>query len=131
MASGLQAHNGARAHQVILVQAQLFFAIAKEHLDVPKRCDMPEQYLWRSLQGTRSPVARLRERSIQRLPYDHHLARVELAHAGGNDMYIDVLIALGPLQLDVVTGRELGRIVAATSILAVRSDRRPAASACS
>src|SRR5712671_6002556 len=57
-----EAHNSDRTHQLILVQAQLFFAIAKEHLNVPASCDRHEQELCRGLQIAGSPVARLRER---------------------------------------------------------------------
>src|SRR5712692_10482029 len=32
---GPEAHNSSGAHHLILVQAQFFLAIAKEHLDVP------------------------------------------------------------------------------------------------
>src|SRR5258708_17037430 len=52
-----ETHNGGGAHQLIVIQAQLFFAIAKEHLDVPPRRDMGKQQLWTGLPGATRPLA--------------------------------------------------------------------------
>src|SRR2546421_4854393 len=71
-----EAHNGYRTHQLILIQVQLFFAIAKEHLNLPARGDMHEQELCRRLQIAGSEVTRLRERGIQRVAHDHYLTAV-------------------------------------------------------
>src|SRR6266851_5257956 len=49
---GPEAHNSSGAHHLILVQAQFFLAIAKEHLDVPTGRDMHEQGLWMGFQIT-------------------------------------------------------------------------------
>src|SRR5882757_6365554 len=59
--------NGRSTHQLILIQTQFLFAIAEENLDVPTCRDMSEQDLGVCLQITRCPIARLRERSIQRV----------------------------------------------------------------
>ena len=83
----------------------------KLHLNVPPRCDMRKQHLWRSLQITGSPLACLRQRSIQRLPHKHDLAALELAQSCGDDMHVHVLLAFGPLDLEIVVGAQLGRIV--------------------
>ena len=56
-----EAHNRDRAHQLILVQPQLFFAIAKENLNIPARCDMHQQQRGLRLQIAGSPVTCLRE----------------------------------------------------------------------
>src|SRR5207245_11562249 len=61
---GPEAHKSSGAHQLILVQAQFFLAISKEHLDVPPCGDVLEQYLWIRFQVTGSPIAGLRYRSI-------------------------------------------------------------------
>src|SRR5258708_2357022 len=106
-----ETHNGGGAHQLIVIQAQLFFAIAKEHLDVPARRDMGKQQLWTGLQVARREVTCLRDRSIQGLAHDHDLAGVECAHACGHDMHVYLLLALRPLEQDIVTGSELSRIV--------------------
>src|SRR2546421_12861233 len=57
---GPETHDSDGAHQLILIQAQFFFAIAKEDLDIPPCSDVREQHLWRSLQITGSPIASLR-----------------------------------------------------------------------
>src|SRR5712691_11294009 len=108
---GPEAHNGDRAHHLILIQAQFFLAITKEYLDVPTGSDMHEQGFWMGFQITGGPIACLRERGIQRLTHNDHLAAVEFAHPRGHHMHIHVAIAFGPLELDIVTGREVSRIV--------------------
>jgi hypothetical protein len=47
---GSEAHDGYCAHQLVLIQAQFFFARAFETLVVPTSSDMQEQGLWISLQ---------------------------------------------------------------------------------
>lgn len=106
-----EAHDSRHAHQLILVRAQFFLAIARERLNIPKRRDMQEQRGWISVQITGSPVPCLRERSLQRLARDRYLAAVELAHASGYDMHIQLLVALGPLELAIVARAQVPRIV--------------------
>src|SRR5258708_38393922 len=108
---GPEAHDRDGAHQLILIQAQFFLAIAKEHFNVPASSDMGEQQVWTGVQITRSEVTRLRERGIQRLAHDHHLAEVELAHPRGDDMHIHLIVSLGPLDPHIVARTELGCIV--------------------
>lgn len=48
---------------------------------------------------------------MQRLPHNQRLARLELAHACGDNMYRYFLIALGPREQDVVSGLQLCCIV--------------------
>jgi hypothetical protein len=91
-----EAHNGDRAHHLILIQAQFFLAIAKEDLDVPTGRDMHEQGLWIGFQITRRPRACLRERGIQRLTHNDHLAAVEFAHPRGHHMHRHIVVAFGP-----------------------------------
>src|SRR5258708_29244929 len=69
-----ETHNGGGAHQLIVIQAQLFFAIPKEHLDVPARRDMGKQQLWTGLQVARREVTCPRDRSNQRPAPDHDFA---------------------------------------------------------
>src|SRR5258708_24979372 len=71
---GPETHESEGAHQLIVIQAQLFFAISKEDFDVPTCGDVGEQQLWTGLQVTGSPIACLRQRGIQRLSHNHHLA---------------------------------------------------------
>ena len=40
---GPEAHDGRRAHHLILIPAQFFLAITEENLDVPTSGDMQEQ----------------------------------------------------------------------------------------
>src|SRR6266516_565882 len=47
---GPQAHNGRRAHHLILIQAQFFLAIAEEDLNVPTSRDRGQQPLWGGFQ---------------------------------------------------------------------------------
>src|SRR5437879_5407874 len=49
-----EAHNGRRTHQLIVIQAQFFFAITKEDLNIPPRRDVHEQRGWVSFQITGS-----------------------------------------------------------------------------
>src|SRR5712692_659887 len=107
-----EAHDGRRAHHLILIPAQFFLAITKEDLDVPAGSDMDEQHLRGSFQIAGGPIAGLRERGIQRLAHDHDLTEVEFAHACGHHMHIHVVVALGPLELAIVAVAQLGRIVA-------------------
>jgi hypothetical protein len=43
------AHDGARTHQLVVIQAQFLFAIAEQDFDVPAGRDMGEQGLWATL----------------------------------------------------------------------------------
>src|ERR1700674_2026456 len=73
------------AHQLIVIQAQFFFAIPEANLDDPTCRDMHDQGFGVRLQLTGGPVAGLRERGVQGVPYNHDLAAIELAHTGGHD----------------------------------------------
>src|SRR6266849_977057 len=108
---GPEAHDGCRAHHLILVQAQFFLAITEEDLDVPTSGDMGEQRLRIGFKITGGPIACLRERGIQRLAHDHDLAAVEFAHAGAHHMHIHAVLALGPLELAIVAWAQLRCIV--------------------
>src|SRR5690348_5272984 len=77
---GPEAHNGLDTHQLVLIQAQFFFAITKEDFDVPASSDVREQHLWAGFQITGSPIACLRHWGIQGLTYDHNLTPVQAAH---------------------------------------------------
>src|SRR5438034_3512388 len=68
---GPETHDGDGAHQLILIQAQFFFAIAKEDFDIPASSDVQEQGLWARFQITGSPIACLRHAVVQRLTHDH------------------------------------------------------------
>ncbi len=77
---GPEAHNGHHAHQLVLIHAQFFFAIAKEDLNLQARRDMYEQSGQSGLQIAGGPVARLREWSFQWLKgADHSFHQVDLA----------------------------------------------------
>lgn len=52
-----ETHQCGRAHQLIVIPAQFFLAIAKEHFDVPTGRDMGEQGLRGGLQITGGPRA--------------------------------------------------------------------------
>src|SRR6266566_4911413 len=108
---GPEAHNGPDAHQLILIQAQFFLAIAKEDFDIPTSCDVQEQRLRARFHITRSPIACLRHRGIQRLPHDHDLATVQAAHPCCHDMHVNRLFSFGPGQLDVVARAQLSRLL--------------------
>ncbi len=105
-------HNGRRAHQLIVVQAELLFAIAEEHLDVPTSRDMREQRLGVCLHIAGGPVPRLGERGVQRVAYDHDLTAIERAHAGGHDMDVDRLCAAWPACLHTVLRSHIRQRVA-------------------
>src|SRR5215472_8334331 len=45
-----EAQDGSGAHELIVIQAKLFPAIAKENFDIPASRDMDKQGLWISLQ---------------------------------------------------------------------------------
>src|SRR6266571_4159147 len=107
-----EAHDGDCAHQLIVIQPQFLFAIAEEDFDVPARSDMGEQGLSVALQITGGPEACLGERGIQRVAHDHHLAAVELANRGGDDMHIHRLAAPRPLHLHIVVFAQPSHIVA-------------------
>ena len=108
---GPETHDGDGAHQLIVIQAKLFFAIAKEDFDVPTCGDVREQQLWARFQITGSPIARLRHGGIQRLPHDHDLAPVQAAHPCCHDMHVNRLLSFGPGQLGVVARAQLSRIL--------------------
>jgi len=73
---------------------------------------MGKQRLGISLQIAGSPEARLRERGIQGVTHDHHLAAVELTNRGGDDMHKDRLAASGPLHLHRVRFAQPSNVVA-------------------
>src|SRR5262245_17297029 len=73
-----EAEDGGRTHELIVIQAKLFLAVAKEHFDVPPSRDMDKQRLWVSFQITGSEVACLRKWIIKRSSYNHHLTAIEL-----------------------------------------------------
>src|SRR6266516_3498867 len=104
-------HDGDGAHQLILIQAQFFLAIAKEDFDIPTRCDVQEQCLRAGFHITGSPIACLRERGIQRLPHDHHLAMVQAAHPCCHNVHVHRLVSFGPGQLDIVALAQLSRVL--------------------
>src|SRR5260221_2219610 len=62
-----EAHDGRGTHQLILIQAQFLFPIAKEDLNVPSRRDVRQEPLWTRLQITGGPIARLGDGRIQGL----------------------------------------------------------------
>src|SRR6266581_5072721 len=108
---GPETHDGDGAHQLILIQAQFFFAIAKEDFDIPASSDVQEQGLWARFQITGSPIACLRHGVVQRLTHDHDLAPVQAAHPRRYDMYVNRLLSLRPCQLDVVARAQLSGIL--------------------
>src|SRR5712692_8154787 len=108
---GPEAHESDRTHQLILIPAQFFLAIAEEDLNVPPSRDMGEQHLWARLQITGGPITCLREWGIQRLAYDDHLAAVELAHPRVHHRHIDLLVTLGPLEPMIVARTQVRGVV--------------------
>src|SRR6266849_2827431 len=75
---------------------------------------MRQQRLRIGFQVTGSPGARLRERSIERVPHDHHLTAVELAHPCRHDMHVHLALASGPAEFHIVAGLQLPSIVRET-----------------
>src|SRR5712692_10399975 len=73
---GPKAQQGRRAHELIMVPAQLFLAILEENLDLPPRRDMRQQGCRRSLQVAGSPIPRLRKGSVQRVAHDDDLTAI-------------------------------------------------------
>src|SRR5713101_816217 len=75
---------------------------------------MRQQRLRIGFQVTGSPGARLRERSIERVPHDHHLTAIELAHPCRHDMHVHLALASGPAEFHIVAGLQLPSIVRET-----------------
>jgi hypothetical protein len=105
-----ETHDGDGAHQLILIQAQFFLAMAKEDFDTPTSCDVHEQRLRARFHITGSPIACLRHRGIQRLPHDHDLATVQAEHLCRHGMHVNRLFSFGPCQLDGVARAQLSGI---------------------
>src|SRR4051794_6294353 len=72
---------------------------------------MRQEPLWAGFQITRSPVARLRKRSIQRPTHNHHLRAVQAAYPRLHHMHIHAVLAPWPLEWDVVACRQLSGIL--------------------
>src|SRR5947209_5252104 len=104
-------HNGRSTHQLIVVQAQFLLAIAEEDLDVPACRDMREQCLWIRFQVAGGPVPCLRERGVQRVAHDNHLAAIELAYRGDHDMDLHPLSTARSKQGHIVWLTQLEQIV--------------------
>jgi len=86
-----EAQDGGNAHHLIVIQAEVLFAIAKEDLNLPACGDMSEQGLGIGIEITRSPRACLCQWGRKLPTHDHDLAAIELAHRGGEHMHIDHL----------------------------------------
>src|SRR6266487_2234715 len=106
-----EAHDGERAHQLIVIQAQFLLAVSEEDFDLPARRDVREQGLKIGFQVTRGPGARLRQGRIERLPHDDDLTLRQLAHARRDDMHVDFLLAVGPPDPLVGAVLQLGGVV--------------------
>src|SRR2546421_9061844 len=99
---GPETHDGRGAHQLILIQAQFLFAITKEDLNVPSRCDVRQEPVWTGLQITGCPVASLGDRRIQGPTHDHDLTLVQAAHPRRHHMHVYRLLAFWPAELNIV-----------------------------
>jgi hypothetical protein len=94
-----EAHQSLGAHELVMVQSKLFFAVGEEDFNVPARREMGKQGVRIRIQIAGGPIPRLRERSRERMAHDHHLATVQLAYPGGYHMDVDRFAAARPGRL--------------------------------
>src|SRR5512135_1017576 len=106
-----KAQQGLGAHELVMVQTKFFFPRAKEDFNVPSSRDVGEQHLGRRFQIAGGPVPRLGKRGGECLTHDHDLTSVELAHAGGHNMDVDLLATAWPRHLHKVLLRQTRQIV--------------------
>ncbi len=114
---GPEAHNGRGRHELVLIQAEQIFGVAKKHLHIPPRGDVAEQRGHIGVQVARGPVACRGRRSVEGGTGDDELTAVEGAHPCLDNMDVDLARLIGvvalarPLHQREVVGRETGSVL--------------------
>ena len=86
---GPEPQNGCGAHDLVLIQPQQFFSIAKKDFDAPPRHDVPHERGLVRGQIAGRPEAGLRQGRLERFTHNDHLAAIQLPHLRGHHMNID------------------------------------------
>ena len=114
---GPETDDGSGGHELILIQAEHVFRVAKKDLHVPAGGGVAEQRGRVGVQVARGPIACRRGRRVEGRAGDDEVAAVEFAHARLDDRDVDlagllrVVVRPGPVQQRKIVRRQDGRCV--------------------